>query len=480
MSPPQLPLLQFLVPLAHFSLAAIAAGHALMYKRDPRAALGWVSVSLLLPFLGPLAYYMFGINRVRSKAHALHGRRPAIGYEGPEIEFAERSLGVLGLYEGYEQLQHASDTVSGRALTAGNCLEALSDGDEAYPQMLAAIAQAETRIVLSTYIFETDTVGRRFVDALAAACDRGVTVRVLVDGIGELYSLPRVTRLLARRGVPAARFLPPRLIPPALHLNLRNHRKILVADTRVAFTGGMNIGARHVSDEEGELSTRDLHFRLRGPVVSQLEEVFWDDWRFATGESAPHVPRAAPPEDGSAHCRVITDGPNQEMDRLETILRTAMTCAERSIDIVTPYFLPSRSMIAALQSAALRRVAVRIVLPEENNLQFVHWASRNLLHELLQYGIEVLYQPPPFAHTKLFVVDGLYTHVGSANIDPRSLRLNFELAVEILDRDFAARLRADLDALAARCRRVTYREMVERSLPVRLRDAFAWLFSPYL
>jgi cardiolipin synthase len=148
--------------------------------------------------------------------------------------------------------------------------------------------------------------------------------------------------------------------------------------------------------------------------------------------------------------------------------------------IVTPYFLPSREMIGALQTAALRGVEVHVILPERNNLPFVHWATRNMLWELLQWGIRVFYQPPPFVHSKLFLVDGLYAQVGSANLDPRSLRLNFELALEVFDREWVRRVSGFAEACRRRSREVTLEEMDGRPLPLKLRDSLAWLFSPYL
>lgn len=358
-------------------------------------------------------------------------------------------------------------------------MDVLHNGEEAYPAMLDAIAGASARVDLSTYIFETNRTGRRFIDALSQAVRRGVDVRVLIDGIGEWYSVPRAGALLKREGVRVARFLPSRIVPPALHINLRNHRKILTVDGQTAFTGGMNLGDRHLAASANPRRVADMHFRLRGPVVAQIEDVFCDDWRFVTGETlAPVTPIHA--RHGDAMCRTITDGPNEDLDQLAAILVGAVSAAEHRIGIMTPYFLPSRELISALQSAALRGVEVTIVLPAENNLPVVHWATRNLLWELLQHGVRVLYQPPPFAHTKLFVVDDHYTQIGSANLDPRSLRLNFELAVEVYERAFATRVLAHIDAVRARSRDVSLAEVDGRSMVLRARDAAAWLFSPYL
>jgi cardiolipin synthase len=280
-----------------------AAGHALLNKRDPRAALGWIAVSLTIPLAGPLLYFLFGINRIRTKAKTMprpsrtqdrHQPTSALSAELP-LEFSE--------------LAGISNAVSSFDLTAGSGIEMLHNGEQAYPAMLREINAAESHVFLSTYIFETNQAGRDFVDALARAVDRGVDTRVIVDGIGQLYSRPRAGRLLIKKGVKVARFLPLRTILPEVHINLRNHRKILVTDGRVAFTGGMNIGDRHLADRtDNPDRVVDSHFRLVGPVVRQLQQVFLEDWSFVTGHEPDRFP-ADCQEAGSAKCRQSSRDP---------------------------------------------------------------------------------------------------------------------------------------------------------------------------
>jgi cardiolipin synthase len=345
--------------------------------------------------------------------------------------------------------------------------------------MWEVLAGARHTVYLSTYIFETNESGRRFVALLGEAVRRGVEVKVLVDGIGELYSYPRATPLLAEAGVSAARFLPPRLWPLTVHINLRNHRKILAVDGRVAFVGGMNLGDRHLTREEGSPGVVDLHFRLEGPVVSQVERVFLDDWDFATGETTSPPPARGKPA-GESLARALVDGPNHDLNKLTTLLVGAVSQARQRVTLMTPYFLPPQELIAALQAAALKGVEVTVLLPGKNNLPVVHWATRNLLWEVLQRGVRVFYQPPPFVHSKLFLVDGAYALIGSANLDPRSLRLNFELGVEVYDPVFVRELEEHAEACRERSREVTLAEVDGRSLPERFRDSLAWLFTPYL
>jgi cardiolipin synthase len=228
---------------------------------------------------------------------------------------------------------------------------------------------------------------------------------------------------------------------------MRNHRKILVVDGEVAFTGGINIGDRHLADRlDNRKRVVDMHFRLSGPVVAQIENVFWRDWRFITGEPVPDG-RPAATRAGASLCRTVAHGPDEDLDRLTALLVGAIGLAERRVAIMTPYFLPPRELIGALQAAALRGVAVDVILPAQNNLPYVHRATRHMLWELLKRGVSVYYQPPPFVHSKLLLIDEGYAQIGSANWDARSLRLNFELTVEIFDVRFvsvAARHFADV------------------------------------
>lgn len=481
--------LSWLLAVVVTGAALAAAGHALLFKREPRSALGWVSVCLLFPAVGPLFYYLFGINRIRTRARRLQAEAPAeIKHRSgsgapPMLTAPTETLGRIlephpDLRTGLDNLVRLGTLVTQLPLTRGNRVRMLVNGEAAFPAMLEAIEAAESTVYLATYIFDTDDTGGRFVDALAAAVERGVEVRVLVDGVGELYSLPRVSRVLRRRSVPVGRFLPPRLLPPQVNINLRTHRKILVVDGRTAFTGGMNIGDRHLAERTDPGRVLDVQFEIVGPVIRQLEDVFLDDWEFATGESLE--PRAAARPAGDTWARAVVDGPAEELDKLANLLIGAVSAARSRVWLMTPYFLPPRELIVAMQSAVLRGVDLRIVLPGHNNLPYVHWASRNVLSELMHWGVRIWYQPPPFVHTKLLLVDDDYTQMGSANIDPRSLSLNFELSMELYDHELAGTFEEHFDGAFAVSRELTVQELEARPLWIRLRDAGAWLFSPYL
>jgi cardiolipin synthase A/B len=466
----------------HMTLGLIAAGHVLLNKNDPRSAWGWIFLCIFFPLLGPLVYFIFGINRVRMRARKLRFLPPFRLYEGFG-RFPEDYQNVIhstNVPTAYRDIARISDVVTKLPLLSGNRIEILHNGEEVFPAMLEAIQNAENSLYLITYIFETNRSGRKFIDALTQAKDRGVDVRVLIDGVGELYSFPRAGTLLKRRGVNMARFIPPKIKPPEFHINLRNHRKLLIADGRVGFTGGINIGDRHLADNlQNPARVIDTHFRINGPVVAQMEKAFLDDWGFVTGEYTH--PTAGPHEkEGGAICRTIIDGPNEEPEKLTFVLAGAISSARKSVLIMTPYFLPSREIVGSLQTTALRGVEVNVVLPAKNNLPFMNWAANNFLWKLAQWGVRIYFQPPPFVHTKLLVIDDYYTHIGSANLDPRSLRLNFELNVEIFDAAVANTVSTHIRNCIRRSGELTLKDLEQRNLAIKLRDAFVWIFSPYL
>jgi cardiolipin synthase len=473
----------YVVSLLWTITATLTTFHIVLYKRETRSAIGWMGLSWLTPILGSILYLIFGINRIERKAESL--REGLDEYDAPthtapipreelDTHLEERGSHLGGL------ARLVGDVVD-EALLPGNAIEPLINGDEAYPAMLEAIDEAETSVTLTTYIFDNDAWGERFVEALGEAARRGVEVRVLIDAAGLRYSFPSVLRKLQHSNVETARFLPSFFPPHLLSINMRNHRKVMVVDGELGFTGGMNIRAAHVVEESSGHAAQDLHFRVEGPVVTQLQEIFVDDWRFSTGEKLrgetwfPDLESA-----GDTLARGIPAGPDEHIEKLSWTLHGALACAQESVRIVTPYFLPDESLTAALNTAALRGVDVDVILPKKSNLPFVHWATFGQLRPLLERGCRVWLTPPPFDHSKLMVVDEQWTLMGSANWDPRSLRLNFEFNVECYDTELAERMDAFACEKRDRAERVTLESYDSRSLPVVLRDNLFRLGAPYM
>lgn len=511
-------------------LHILSAAHALLHKREPYAALVWVGVCMFIPVIGPLLYIFLGINRIHRKADRL--MRKSSRKAGPDkistqvavpddvdaahdpiwqipniprpgepddldrdkVRQSPRAVPLSIFPPRIRRMAGIAEALTGVPMLSGNEVQPLFNGEEAYPPMLEAINGARRRVWLTTYIFDNDKTGKAFIEALARAVERGLDVRVLVDGVGTFLTLPRIDKVLAARGVKVARFLPPRLCPPQLSINLRNHRKLLIVDNCVAFTGGMNITDTHLVDKPavkglphlmhkfyGSDTAKDIHFKVSGPIVNTLQHIFARDWEFCAHEKLALDENDVCREiKGKTFCRAILDGPDDFFDVLHSVLLGVISSAKSSIHIMTPYFLPQRELITALQSAMLRGVDVAVIIPSECDHKFVLWATYNCLWDLLGRGVKIYFQPPPFDHSKLFIVDGSYVHMGSANMDPRSFRLNFELTMEVLDLALAARLEEYFKSVREASREYTLQDLNARPLHIRLRDALFWLMSPYL
>lgn len=465
-------------------LALVAALHVVMKKRDSRAASAWLALILFLPWFGLVIYLIFGINRIERKGLRVRKRmlRYASVTETTAVAPEEVRAKLQSLQSHLAGIAAVVDRTSRWTLLPGNAIALLEGGDEAYPAMLQAINEAQSCIVLCSYIFDNDALGNAFIEALISAHQRGVEVRVLLDDVGS----PRmfragVDRPLKAAGIPVGRFLKVWAPRSAAFANLRNHRKLLIVDGALGFTGGMNISGRCLLGQKPQSPMRDLHFRLTGPVVGELAALFAEDWTFTTGEplkATPWFPKL--PQDGAIMARVISQGPDQDIYCMRWVLQAALATAQNSILIATPYFLPDETLITALAGAALRGVRVQILLPERSDVAVADWAMRGELWKVLSYNCEVYLSPPPFDHSKLMLVDSTWVLLGSVNWDQRSLRLNFELAVECYDEALAIRAERWFTERINMAKSLDTARLRRRPALIQVRDACARLLSPYL
>ena len=458
--------------VVHVLLAAGITMHVLLHKRDIGAAIGWIGLAWLSPFLGSVLYLIFGINRVKRRATRLRDRRPTRGAAAAADASAGRD-------DHLAPLERAGFRITRRPAESGNAIALLSNGDEAYPRMLAAIDAARASVALSSYIFRADAAGSGFIDALIRARGRGIEVRVLIDGIGGGYFVSPAYRRLRHGGVRVARFLHSPLPWRMPVLNLRTHKKILVVDGRIGFTGGLNIGGENLLRDQPPHPVRDTHFAVEGPAVAQLVEAFAEDWLFIAGEQLGGE-AWFPPLDahGEGVARAVVSGPDEDLEKIEFMILEAVTCARRSIKVMTPYFLPDDRLVTALALASMRGVEVDVIVPERGNHLIVDWAARAHITPLLAAGCRIWSNPPPFDHSKIMTVDGIWCLIGSANWDMRSFRLNFELTMEVYHSDLVRRVEGLM--AAKRHRRITAADLDRRPLPSRLRDSAARLMLPYL
>lgn len=473
----------FLVPLGIIFINIITTIHILLYKKNTRAAVGWVGLVWFSPGPGALLYLLFGINRIHRRARKLFHEQE---WEQSNPDHHSVSEGQLkkqlegGEHSHLFTLNRMSESLSQRPLTAGNAIDSLLSGEVAYEAMIESIHGATQSITLSTYIFDRDRAGLRFGEALVEARQRGVEIRVLIDDVGSKYSFPRMIGWLKKRGILCDTFMRSWIPWHVRYYNLRNHRKILVVDGETGFTGGMNIREGYVS-EDAKASVQDIHFRLRGPIVRHLQQVFAEDWFFTRGERLrgskwfPSLPRK-----GEILARGIPDGPDEDYDRLRHTFFGAVSCAEQSVRIMTPYFLPDEDLATALKVTAMRGIDVTVLVPEVSNLRMVQWASEGHFEDLVNHGVSIYRAPPPFDHSKLMIVDGVWVNFGSANWDPRSLKLNFEFNVECYSEPLAETLTDWFDRKRENASIVRPDEIRNWNILTRLRNHSFRLLSPYL
>ena len=454
--------------------------HVLLSHRDHRSASYWAALIVLSPLLAPLLYLFLGINivRRRGKSYRSEGREP---WHDPvpvnPLPFAPDSHAMRD----HQLLAVTLDKVSRFCFRHGNEVRTLRNGEEAMPRMLEAIRGARTSVTLASYIFEALGIGADFVTELAAAVKRGVEVRVMVDDAGTRYSWPPIIDALQRAGVPARRFMPNRFLLRLVTMNLRNHRKIMVVDGAWAFTGGMNVREGNMLQRKPAHPVQDLHFEITGPIVEQLQRVFVEDWTFCTGEALEGSTWFPPlSENGPVSALGIVDGPDEDLEVMPAAFFAAISAARDEITIATPYFLPTPVLVASLRLAAIRGVKVRILTPSENNIPLVSWAAQTVYPALLHAGCQIYESPPPFDHSKIFIVDGVWSFIGSTNWDPRSLRLNFEFNLALYDPALATVLHRTFDEKCSVSREVTMASLAAAPLAQRLRNGFARLFIPLL
>jgi cardiolipin synthase len=469
------------------TLGATAAIHAAMTKEEVRAATGWVAVILLSPIVGALLYAVAGINRIRRAS--LSSQR--------DLLFRQETRSELAIFEAdgealrkafgnrFASMKMLGDRVARHPLTSGNSIEVLENGDVAYAAMLSEIDAAERSIILETYIFDRDQIGLRVADALIAAVRRGVSVRVLIDAVGARYSVPSIMGHLKTGGIEVAVFNGNVIIGLRLpYANLRTHRKILLIDGRVALTGGMNIREAFTREFAGDKAAQDAHFRVTGPAVADLFHTASEDWRFATSEilQGDEWRMADQKMDPQAPVlmRIVASGPDRSLETNHKMLIGAFSIARTSILIMSPYFLPDRELISALITAARRGVTVDIIVPAANNLVLVDRAMTAQFDQMLKNYCRIWRASGAFNHSKLLSVDDVWAYVGSSNLDPRSLRLNFEVDMEVVDRGFAEKIGGHIREVMETATEVNFHALRKRPFLIRLLEKILWLGSPYL
>ncbi|MFL5329924.1 MAG: cardiolipin synthase [Gemmataceae bacterium] len=451
----------------------------LWIKKEPTSAVAWCLLVLFLPLFGAAFFVTFGYQTIYRplRRKQKHRRRYRQKSEcGPPIEEGAADERALG----YEGLARLANLLEASGPTDGNAVTFYNEGRPAFDAVFAEIEKAKHHIHLQFFIYRSDHLGKRLFELLGRKAREGVEVRLLTDAVGshQLYWWQLTD--VRKAGVKVSAFLPMRLFRRA-HINLRNHRKIVIVDGRVAFTGGMNVGDEYLGEVKAFGHWRDTFLRIEGPAVDPLQRLFVEDWDFSTNESLSgnrYFPALDAPS--SVAVQVIASGPDQPLHPIRELLFAAIIKAKKRLWLVSPYFVPDPGIQDALHMAARTGVDVRLLIPKLSDHWLAHYAGLYFVPDMLEAGVKVYYYTKGFLHSKVVMVDGQWASVGTANLDNRSLYLNFEVnclihtpaAVADLEEAFLADLK-DSDEMTAR-------DLARQPLRTRLASNFCRLFAPVL
>ena len=464
--------------LGFHGLGIVSAFHALMKCRTSQSSVAWGISLVSFPYLALPFYWVFGRTKYHGYVTSRHKGDLEINHIAQELakyapKFRER-------LEQQETPQIAVEELVRIPFTHNNDAKLLIDGEATFGAIFAAIDAAESYVLVQFFIIHADELGNDLKDRLIAKASSGVRVYLLYDHIGS-HGLPRAyLEGLREGGVHVEAFRTTKGPRNRFQLNFRNHRKIVVVDGRTAYIGGHNVGDEYMGRDEDFGPWRDTHVQIEGPCVQVAQLTFVEDWYWATHEVPllNWVPVAA--TSGDRQMLVFPTGPADELASYGLLFGIAIHRAKRRIWIATPYFVPDLQVIAALQVAALRGVDVRIMLPEKPDHQLVYLASFSYYDETLPYGVKIYRYMPGFLHQKVFLIDDEFACVGTANMDNRSFRLNFEVSVLFVDAPFAAEIAKMLEKDFSKCRECSLDEFQKRPLAFKVAVAFARLLSPIL
>ncbi|MGD8366637.1 MAG: phospholipase D-like domain-containing protein [Desulfobacterales bacterium] len=457
-------LLLHILPSLGFVLALLLLAHILREKRPPTSTLTWLMAIVFIPYVGVPLYLVFGGRKMLRRADS----KPALKTDGGAPLIAPDAGGVRML------------AAEGGVFPAstGNRIALLPEGEQAFRTILDLIGSARRSIHVATFILGKDETGRAIVEALARKASQGCEVRLLLDALGSVKVSRKFLAPLLSAGGQAADFMPMIHLPFRGRANLRNHRKMLICDDRAAVIGGMNLASEYMGPRDFPGRWRDLSLLVEGPVVEDIAGVFRSDWGFASKsplEAPSNAVRDAATEPGGI-AQLVASGPDVANDSLRNAILTEIFMAKRRIWAVTPYFVPDELLLEALCIAIRRNVDVSIITPKKSNHLLADIVREGYLTRIQEAGGAVRLYEPRMLHAKAILVDDTIAMVGSANMDMRSLLLNYEIALCSYDREAIGQLESWMRGLVERCS--------PRALPPRstfgLVESVGRLFAPLL
>ncbi|MDR0617577.1 MAG: phospholipase D-like domain-containing protein [Endomicrobium sp.] len=466
-----------ILAIFYLTLAIGTSIHILLHKDDIKSSIGWIALVFLSPFIGTILYIFLGINRVKRKSLKLKKVTSLNeSYSHTLINDIFENLPI-----NYKQFIMFGHKVYNQNFVFGNFIKPLQNGSQAYPEMIKTIKEAKKEVLISSYVFDYDSETEKFLDAFKIAISNGAEIKVLIDAIGTLsiFGLSIEKKLKKIKGLQYGIFLPLKFPLTLPLVNLRNHRKIMIIDGKTVFFGGMNLSKNNCLINDKKNAIIDITFKINGPAIQQAAEIFEEDWEFVTEKKFNSIAKSIKYTNSKGlAARVIPSGPDKKNNIIELIALGAINAAIKKILIITPYFLPERNILIALEMAAMRGVEVEIILPKIHN-SFISKASEANFLNLINCGVKIFRTLPPFDHSKIFVVDSEWVFVGSANWDVRSFKLNFESNIEIFSKSLAKKLEIIAKEKKEKAILITAEYCKNISILKKLRNNMYRLLTPY-
>ncbi|MDQ0481760.1 cardiolipin synthase [Guptibacillus hwajinpoensis] len=455
-------------------------------RKDAGATWAWLMVLFFIPFLGFIMYLLFGQNLSRRRLFDWDNIKK-VGIEDLiEEQVTEIKSGIYPFR--HEEIARHKELIymhlvnDDAVLTQDNSIRIFTDGEEKFDALLDDLSRAQDHIHFQYYIFQKDNLGRKIVQKLAQKARDGVKVRVLYDEMGSRKTRKRFFRELIEAGGEVEVFFPSRIPYVNTRLNYRNHRKLVIIDGNLGYVGGFNVGDEYLGLKAKFGYWRDTHLRIEGSATLAMQTRFLLDWNHAArhkvGYEACYFPIVEPK--GKAGVQIVSSGPDSEWEQIKNGYIKLISSANHTVFIQTPYFIPDASLLDALRIAALSGVDVRLMIPNKPDHPFVYWATYSYVGELLKAGAKVYIYQNGFIHAKTIAVDGEISSVGTANIDVRSFRLNFEVNAFIYDEDISKQLEEVFINDMEKSVELTLEGYHERSMWIRFKESISRLLSPIL
>lgn len=474
-----------LVTILYFLTVVFIAILIILENRNPEKTISWILVLVLLPFAGVVIYLFFGQEYRKTKMFSRKGLKDLERLRNLTMEQLDNL--TASNFETSEKLNAKKRLMnlllsnSNAILTNDNEVQILRNGEETFPEIFKTIEQAKHHIHLEYYIIEDDRIGNRLRELLIKKAEEGVKVRLIFDDVGSWKLRKKFIRSMSEAGIRIDCFMKVRFPMLTSRVNYRNHRKIMVVDGTTAFVGGLNFADRYLDGKPGIGAWRDTHLKVIGGGATALQIIFMADWYFVSKEILKGDEYFKPFESGSGKLvQMVASGPDSDWESISQAYFTAISSATESVYISTPYLMPTADIVTALKTSALGGIDVRIIVPGISDAITPKWGTNSYIEELLDAGVKVYFYRAGFIHSKVIIADGIFSSVGTANLDFRSLETNFEVNAMIYDEEIAQILTKQFLDDQSKSELILLDEWRKRPRINKIKESFSRILSPML